>query len=198
MDGLDSTWEAYGCNEHDVIVGMAFSTNGNIAYWVNKHEVDHAAFTYESSLELVKEIGAFGFAGPIYVIYPDRSYLSTTAPHYYQAEPPFYYDYIKEAGCKPYDCDIVDIDGTYNKKSSLPQDAILINSSKIEISTSNRNNGFKFQIIDIKGRVIHTINRTVNFDHKIEYDLNKLAGGTYFIFYKEGDITLSKQFIVAN
>ncbi len=198
MDGLNASWEKYGCNEHDAIIGMAYNTSsGGLTYWVNSNGVKYAGYEISSSAGLVGELNS-GSVGVIAVIAPDRTFQITQSPGFLGASYPFYYDLLDEGGCEPHSCDPVAINTNKNKSVYGLNSKIHFNGSVLEKISISQKGNVSLDIVDLKGRVVKTfINEFKNAgEYNISFGFNELSNGTYIVNLKLNDELCTKKVAV--
>lgn len=162
---------------------MAYNaSSGGLNYWVNANNVKYAAFTIASSSALVGDFNS-GSVGVIYVLYPDRTFTRTESPGFLGAEYPFYYDLLDEAGCQPYSCDDVDIEINLKSSDNITNKNLKFNGNNLEKLSLSNNGNVNLKIINVKGTEIKTlVNGYKNAgEHNIDFNLNDLSSGAYFI-----------------
>lgn len=198
MDGLNEIWFKYGCNLHDLLVTMAFSSPGNINYWYNKHEVEHSAFTVSSSSGLVSGLGATGHAGPVYVIYPDHTFISTLPEHYANSSPPYYQDYIEQAGVPTNDCDPTIVEKKQSHSVNAVKGHKVIFNPVVSTLSISKKDLVTVTVADIKGRTVKTLLNGVKEpgEYQLDFDCSTLPSGAYFVTLQVGKVSFVKNVIV--
>lgn len=199
MDGLNESWEKYGCNEHDAIISMAYNaSSGGLTYWVNSNDVKYAAFTIASSSALVGDFNS-GSVGVIYVLYPDRTFKRTESPGFLGAEYPFYYDLLDEGGCLPHRCDDVDIDMSLNNTNKVLNDNFKFNGNYLEKISLSNSGKVEVKIIDVKGTEIKTLVNSFKSagEHNVNFNFNNLSNGAYFISLKVNNNLSTEKIIIS-